>query len=301
MRAYDRRNLILAPNRARPGGFTLVELLVVIGIIAVLMAILLPVISRAGQQAQVTQCAALMREIVHASIMYANDNKGYLPPLRQYRGDKGIPGGFGSFANAGVLQDNSWNNSSEVGANIGRLVGMKYLGNIPADRNPPDAPYYECPSAQKNPGDNNRFAYFYNFHMKADPQKKDLWRIWPRIPGYGKTPNGDMTLYNLATGATTTGTYPNVPRAIVTDPVYGHVSGGRAYATHNLRSSMAFNLGFADGSVRTAFAKADTQLPNSGEYKQIISIIQYLEQNLGGNTPTDGFDYPTYADIPMML
>src|SRR5829696_4373246 len=95
-------------NRTRnSSGFTLVELLVVIGIIALLIGILLPVLSRARQQAQVTKCAALLREITAATIMYANDNKGWLPPLLRHRGDR-VPGGFGAFANAGVIQAQGW-------------------------------------------------------------------------------------------------------------------------------------------------------------------------------------------------
>ena len=62
-----------------PGGFTLVELLVVIGIIAVLMSILFPALNQARRKAQAVQCGSNMRQIYTAFLMFTQDNKGQLP------------------------------------------------------------------------------------------------------------------------------------------------------------------------------------------------------------------------------
>src|SRR5215211_5016561 len=94
-----------SPRRnVRPKAFTLVELLVVIGIIAVLISILLPALTRARRSAYTLQCSSNMRQLATAMLMYIQDNKGRFPAAEFFPIQNAYPYGWG-WANELVAQN----------------------------------------------------------------------------------------------------------------------------------------------------------------------------------------------------
>src|SRR5262245_64359728 len=64
----------------RAKAFTLIELLIVIGIIAILIGIFLPIVARAQREARKVACKAQLANISAAFQMYLNENDGWYPP-----------------------------------------------------------------------------------------------------------------------------------------------------------------------------------------------------------------------------
>jgi len=79
-------------GRRSAGAFTLVELLVVIGIIAIMIAILLPALNGARKRARATQCMSNLRQIATAMVMYSETNRGFVIPSYTM---SGVAGGAG--------------------------------------------------------------------------------------------------------------------------------------------------------------------------------------------------------------
>src|SRR6187431_616888 len=85
----------------RQTAFTLVELLVVIGIIGLLVSILLPALNRARESANRVKCMSNMKQLMTAALLFANEHKGSLPGGESDRADKVQDQGDGVFGNVG--------------------------------------------------------------------------------------------------------------------------------------------------------------------------------------------------------
>jgi prepilin-type N-terminal cleavage/methylation domain-containing protein/prepilin-type processing-associated H-X9-DG protein len=81
--------------RKRNGAFTLVELLVVIGIIALLISILLPALNRARENANRVSCSSNLRQVANAIFMYTGENRGWFPNIAVFGGPGAAALGYG--------------------------------------------------------------------------------------------------------------------------------------------------------------------------------------------------------------
>jgi prepilin-type N-terminal cleavage/methylation domain-containing protein/prepilin-type processing-associated H-X9-DG protein len=197
--------------RRRPRhAFTLVELLVVIGIIALLIGILLPALNKARESGRQVKCLSNMRQLSLAIVAFAGDNKGWMPGTGSQLTKLNPSGSVvaGTAANAKETADwiawqrmvdpvngQAWPNGTDQ--NITSCALARYLGSKQIDHNPSNSPadyakansvnstleeLYRCPSdnieARPKFADNppnggkgvTRYSYAMNF-LVANPVK----------------------------------------------------------------------------------------------------------------------------------
>src|SRR5207249_4869765 len=118
-------------------GFTLVELLVVIGIIAILVGILLPALNKARESAARVQCASNLRQLGIGIAAYANDNRGFLP--ERFQADKAAPPSYDDYKYTFYTWDNAMTPGQPHG--LGLLFSQKYLS---------DSRIFYCPTQKDN-------------------------------------------------------------------------------------------------------------------------------------------------------
>jgi prepilin-type processing-associated H-X9-DG protein/prepilin-type N-terminal cleavage/methylation domain-containing protein len=137
--------------------FTLVELLVVIGIIAVLIGILLPALSHARAQAKSLSCQANLRQWAAAVFVYANENKGYLP--RRGQGVQMVNINF-------INRPTDWFNALPPIMKLTSYYDRFTAGNPPA---PYDGSIWSCPDFDITIPNPSGYHLSYAMNMRLSP------------------------------------------------------------------------------------------------------------------------------------
>ena len=159
-------------NSARYWAFTLIELLVVIAIIAILAAMLLPVLARTKAKAQSISCLNNLAQLQKAWFMYIQDNNDGLPP------DLEAPGGLGALS--AISGAGSWVvGNAQSDTNTDNLVGgvlFKYVGA---------AGVYRCPTDKSTVASNLNLLRTRSFSM--DSYLNGWGAVNPQNQPQGKT------------------------------------------------------------------------------------------------------------------
>lgn len=182
------------PRHRRPSGFTLIELLVVVAIIALLIAILLPSLSKARENARTVVCGTHMRAIAMAHLMYAEDNHGRLCIGSVQTGNNYYPNGW--FWATQLVQQNyigAANNVAPAGGQIGAVPrGIFYC---------PDGTVAATSTLGTEDYPRSLYNYSYGFNGTTNPGDVGIFS-WYQV-NMSNLSAGNDTLNQSSKGAAT--------------------------------------------------------------------------------------------------
>lgn len=167
------RQPIRSASAARRGAFTLVELLVVVAVIALLLGMLLPALSRAREQGRLMICLSNARDITMAANSYASDNDGTWPIFPAW-----IP------VNSTIAVFNTWDFGGKTTSSYWTTPATKR-----GVHETPLNPYVEPERDLKDPPGGRMELYTYRCPSDPGTLQRGFWTP-------GTVPNASITCYD---------------------------------------------------------------------------------------------------------
>ena len=228
----------------RQRAFSLVELLVVIGIIAVLIGVLLPALSRAQAAAKRVQCLSNLRQLATASSVYAANNKNSFPPA------------YYSSSNGQVAYGYNWDFTTILDLNTGKksiVPGLLWMGQT----NPQiqQCPVFEGRSntaADPHTGYNYNTSYIGHGDLELSPGKL----VPPARMNQVRKPS-ETALFGDGEWKNGANKFMRAPIANPLDP-HSVVSAG----TQGFRHRGMTNIAFCDGHAESLKDRYTLNNPN---------------------------------------
>lgn len=231
-------------------GFTLIELLVVISIIALMIAILLPVLRQARETARLTLCASGQRQVVLSLVTYATDEDGRMPPAIQKT--TGGTWTYPLFINYHAESDGA--NGGSIIPHLRPYLGVPTILQCPLT---PEVPQYvemleyewnNWPSLAK--ADRQRFlsgGYFYlwNYELRERTPSTEFEPVRSLADSGDGLVISDLFLDDNGTGWETS--HPNNVLPAFPSPSHPRYRGPRSLP----RPNVTVNSGFIDGHVES--------------------------------------------------
>lgn len=214
--------------------FTLIELLTVIAIIGILAAIIIPTVGRVRESARSAQCVSNLRQITMALMVYADDNKGFLPA-----------------SSRPLLQSETGTGSAVIWTKALRSY-LPLLGNTATAR---EHPIFVCGSAEINGRRGTELANTYTataallgLNTSGVPNQSALPRAVSSIDR-NRTSQIPLIMEGKASNATSSTTNPS--RIWSRASADMNVAGYQDTVDFDFRHGGRMNVSYVDGSVRS--------------------------------------------------